>query len=131
MRGLDTNILVRLLVSDDAAQTRRVAGLLETAEHTGEVFYVPSLVLLELAWVLESAYECTRAEVLDAFEQLASMPVLHLEHLDAVHHTIRLARKGRNDISDLLIACCAQAGGCSSVVTLDKRAARHELFEQL
>lgn len=131
MKGLDTNVLVRLLVADDANQTRRVASLLESAEQAGEVFYVPSPVLLELAWVLESAYECTRDEVLDAFEQLAAMPVLRIEHLDAVHRTIWLARKAKSGIADLLIACCAEAGGCTSVLTLDKRAARHELFEQL
>lgn len=131
MKGLDTNVLVRLLVADDVAQTRRVASLLESAERAGEVFYVSSLVLLELVWVLESAYACTRAEVLDAFEQLAAMPVLRIDDLDAVHRTIACARKSRHDVADLLIACCAEAGGCTSVLTLDKRAARHELFEQL
>jgi len=131
MKGLDTNILVRLLVADDAAQTRRVASLLESAEGAGEVFYVSSLVLLELAWVLESAYACTREEVLDAFEQLAAMAVLRIENLDAVHRAISFARKGRQDVADLLIACCSEAGGCTSVLTLDKRAARHTLFEQL
>ena len=70
MKGLDTNVLVRLLVADDETQARRVVNLLESAERVGESFFVSSLVLLELAWVLELAYDCTRAEVLEALERL-------------------------------------------------------------
>ena len=131
MKGLDTNVLVRLLVADDAAQTRRVGSLLRSAERAGESFFVSSLVLLELAWVLESAYACTRAEVLDALERLTMMPVLRIDSLDAVHRAIALGQKGKQDIADLLIGCCAAASGCTSVLTFDRTAAQHELFERL
>ncbi|MFH1569600.1 MAG: type II toxin-antitoxin system VapC family toxin [Gemmatimonadota bacterium] len=131
MRGLDTNVLVRLLVADDAEQTERATELLQAAESIGESFFVSTLVLLELTWVLESAYECPRAEVLEALEQLAAMPVLRLENLDALHRAIAMARKGTLGIPDLLIGCCAAAGGCTSVVTFDKQAADSELFEPL
>jgi predicted nucleic-acid-binding protein len=131
MKGLDTNILIRLLVADDAVQTRRVAGLLQSAESSGESYFVSSLVLLELVWVLESAYECTREEVLDALERLTMMPVLSIDNLDAVHRAIFLGRKSKQDIDDLIIGCCAVANGCSSVLTFDKLAARCELFERL
>ena len=131
MKGLDTNVLVRFLVADDAAQTQRVASLLQSAERAGESFFVSSLVLLELVWVLDSAYGCTRAEVLEALERLTMMPVLRIENLDAVHRAIALGRKGKQDIADLLIGCCAAASGCAAVLTFDKTAARHELFERL
>ena len=131
MKGLDTNVLVRLLVGDDAGQTQRVASLLQSAERAGESFFVPSLVLLELIWVLDSAYGCTRAEVLEALERLTMMPVLRIDNLDAVHRAIALGRKGKQGIADLLIGCCAVAGGCTSVLTFDRGAARHELFERL
>lgn len=131
MKGLDTNVLVRLLVADHAVQTQRVVHLLQAAERAGESYFVSSLVLLEVAWVLDSAYGCTRAEVLEALERLAVMPVLRIDNLDAVHRAIAMARKSKQDIADLLIGCCAAAGGCTSVLTFDKAAARHELFEQL
>ncbi len=131
MKGLDTNVLVRLLVGDDAAQTKRVANLLQSAERVGERFFVSNLVLLELAWVLDSAYGCTRAEVLEALERLTMMPVLHIDNLDVVHRAIAQGHKGKQDIADLLIGCCAAANGCTAVLTFDKAAARHELFERL
>ena len=131
MKGLDTNVLVRLLVADDAAQTRRVTRLLQSAERAGESFFVSSLVLLELAWVLDSAYGCTRVEVLEALERLTMMPVLRIDNVDAVHRTIALGRKGKQDIADLLIGCCAATSGCAAVLTFDRTAARCELFERL
>jgi len=131
VKALDTNVLVRLLVADDRAQTQRVTDLLEAGERAGEVFLVPTLVLLELAWVLASAYGCSRAEVIDALEQLTMMPVLRLEGLDAVHRAIAMARQGKLDIPDVLIGCCAAAGGCTSVLTFDRSAARSDLFERL
>lgn len=72
MKGLDTDVLVRLLVADGAAQTRRVTDLLESAEEAGEGFFVSSLVLLELAWVLDSAYRCTRSERDDGRARIAT-----------------------------------------------------------
>jgi predicted nucleic-acid-binding protein len=131
MKALDTNILVRLLVADDAPQTQRVAALLKSAELAGESFFVSTLVLLELVWVLDSAYECTRAETLEALERLTMMPVLHIDNLDTIHHAISLGRQGSQDIADLLIACSAAANGCTSVVTFDQAAAKHDLFERL
>lgn len=131
MNGLDTNVLVRLLVADDAAQTQRVVQRFQAAERDGERLFVSILVLLELAWVLESAYGCTRTEVLDALEQLTSMPVLRIDNLEAVHRAIALGRQSKQAISNLLIGCCTTANGCTSVLTFDKAAAKHELFEQL
>jgi predicted nucleic-acid-binding protein len=131
MKGVDTNILVRLLVADDAPQAERVATMLQSAERAGENFFVPILVLLELVWVLDSAYGCTRAETLDALERLTMMPVLHIDNLDVVHRTIALGRQSTQDIADLLIACSAAASGCTSVLTFDRAAAKHDLFERL
>ena len=51
MVALDTNVVVRLLVRDDAAQTRK-------AEQTflrharGDGVFLPLVVLVETAWVL-------------------------------------------------------------------------------
>lgn len=131
MKGLDTNVLVRLLVADDVAQTERVVSLLQRAEGAGETFFVSGLVLLELVWVLDSAYRCTRTEVLDALERLTMMPVLRVDNLDAVHRGIALGRRSRQEVADLLIGCFSASSGCDSVLTFDRNAARHDLFEWL
>ena len=67
MLGLDTNVLVRLLIEDDAAQTRRARKLVDAAvtEQEAVLFSLP--VLLETEWVLRSRYELPRDTILGLF----------------------------------------------------------------
>src|SRR3546814_20026345 len=44
MAGLDTNILVRWLVDDDAAQSRRIAERLRLAARREETLFVPMMI---------------------------------------------------------------------------------------
>ena len=74
MGALGNNILVRFLTNDDATQAERVYRLFRQAEANREVFFV--LVVLELFWVLESAYGIARQEILDAVDALMQVPVL-------------------------------------------------------
>jgi predicted nucleic-acid-binding protein len=53
MRAIDTNILVRALVRDDAVQSAKAEALLQGDEQ----LYVPVTVILELEWVLRSRTE--------------------------------------------------------------------------
>jgi predicted nucleic acid-binding protein len=54
MLGIDTNVVIRLIISDDAEQTRRARKLIEQALKSDEPVLVSLLVLLESEWVLRS-----------------------------------------------------------------------------
>ena len=58
MIALDTNILARLLLADDAAQLARVKNLLGKKQN----YTAPITVMLELVWVLE-ANDCAPPEI--------------------------------------------------------------------
>ena len=58
MIALDTNILARLLLADDAAQLARVKSLLGKKQN----YTAPITVMLELVWLLE-ANDCTPTEI--------------------------------------------------------------------
>ena len=66
MRALDTNVLVRALVQDDAAQGRRAQACL-----SAQPVYIPVTVILELEWVLRSRYGYSPKAIADAMEKLA------------------------------------------------------------
>ena len=51
MVAIDTNVLVRLLTADDAAQHRVALKLFSSNEK-----YIPDSVVLETEWVLRAAY---------------------------------------------------------------------------
>jgi predicted nucleic-acid-binding protein len=129
MIGIDTNLLVRLLVKDDEVQAKKVHKIFKLAEKNGEVYFVSTLVILELIWVLESVYKCSREEVIEAIYHLTLMPVLKIDQIDAIHKFIDSANKSNLDISDLLIAHCSAHNGCKEVLTFDKKAAKHQLFK--
>ncbi len=129
MRALDTNVLVRFLVGDDERQAKKVYMIFKQAEKEKEQFFVPLIVILELLWVLESAYDVTRQEILEAIGELILMPVLKIESLEIVHQFIKSARKSSFDLSELLIGNVSRTSGCDKVLTFDKKASVSELFE--
>jgi len=128
VKGLDTNIVVRLLVRDDERQAQRARRLLVHAEENKEALLVTNVVVLELLWVLRSTYSFSRTEVLDALELLADLPVIKLQSHDAVRQLVLSGRAGREDLADLLIGLAGRRGGCESTFTFDRKLVRSELF---
>ena len=74
MVAVDTNVLVRLLVADHAAQATRAAAVFRA----GRVF-IPKSVLLETEWVLRYSYNLGTAAMWDPLESTcrhASLSIL-------------------------------------------------------
>jgi len=74
MIGLDTNILARYLLNDDPVQ----AEAAETLLSSGERYFAPVTVWLELVWVLE-CYDCSREEIAKALRHLLGLRDLVLQ----------------------------------------------------
>lgn len=69
MISIDTNVLARLIVNDDAEQGKCAATLLRREE-----VFVAKTVLLELEWVLRGAYKIERATILKALLGVLGLP---------------------------------------------------------
>lgn len=124
MLGLDTNVLVRYIVQDDPDQAAAAERLIEgrcTAQAPG---YVSVLVLVELAWVLTSAYEYEKAAVIPVVRQLLRTAELAVEDRQAIWAALREFESGGADFADYLIAHRNRAHGCTQTCTFDPRAAR-------
>jgi predicted nucleic-acid-binding protein len=131
MIAVDTNVVVRFLVRDDERQAQAVYARLKRAESDGESLFVPLLVLLETIWVLGSAYDKSRADVLDAIEDMRRMPVFQFEDDEAVAGLLSDGRGCKADLADILIAHSAQSSGCEAGITFDKGAAKLPFFRML
>ena len=131
MIAIDTNVIVRFLVRDDEEQAEVARRRLKLAESRRERLLIPLLVLLETIWVLESAYDKTRTEVLDAIQDMRQMPVFEFERDQAIEAFLRDGPKCKADLADLLIAHASEAAGCASGITFDKGAAKLPFFELL
>ena len=97
MIALDTNVLVRYLLADDAAQTRAARAMLEDL---GTEYFVPITVTLELAWVLRSS-KVPHAEIIGRIRDLLSLPNVRPQLAEAVFQALRWAESGI-DIADAL-----------------------------
>lgn len=123
MIGLDTNVIVRYIMQDDPAQSRRATALMErlTEERPG---FISLVGITELVWVLESAYGLARHQVADVLSKLISIDVLKIERHAAVAAAIRGFKDGKADFADCLIERSSAQAGCERTVTFDRSAAR-------
>lgn len=131
MIAVDTNILVRFLVRDDEKQAETARKRIKEAEARRERLKIPLLVVLETIWVLESAYDKTRSEILDAIRDMRQMPVFDFESDRVIEGLLNEGPKHKADLADIMIAHAAEAAGCESGLTFDKGAAKLSFFSLL
>jgi predicted nucleic-acid-binding protein len=122
MIGVDTNILLRLLVSDDAAQGEIVRRFMmqRSAE---DPIYIGSVVLAETIWVLLRKLEYPRDQILDMVRMLVNTAGVVVEHAEALEALLDTPLRTIADIPDYLVVWSASRAGCSTTVTFDKKAA--------
>ena len=127
MAALDTNVLVRWLTDDDAAQSAVVAGLFESSAQSNERLFVTLTVMLETEWVLRSRYRFDRASVTAALDALLSTAELEFQTESALEHALWLFKQaGAPDFADCLHVALANQTGHGPLLTFDKRASQLE-----
>lgn len=124
MPALDTNVLVRFLVQDDAAQLAAAQRLIANAITQGQTLFVPITMALELEWVLRSTYRRPKDEVTTVISHLLSATELSFESERALEVGLQLYREGSADFADCLHIALAQQAGETPLWTLDKAAAK-------
>jgi predicted nucleic-acid-binding protein len=124
MLGIDTNVVMRLLVSDDAGQTRRARELIEQSLGREEPVLVSLLVLIESEWVLRSSYGFKRDAVLGMFRALLEARELSFEDEPAVEEALFHWKDSVCGFADCLITAHNRQLGCRATATFDAKAAR-------
>lgn len=101
MIAIDTNILVRLFVDDtDSPEQMALVGQLVAQQ---EAIYVSQVVQVELVWVLESAYDFEKSEVLAVLQAMYDHSAILLEYREQFFEALRLFIDGSADFSDYVI----------------------------
>jgi predicted nucleic-acid-binding protein len=119
MRAVDTNLLVRLLVRDDATQTAAAETFIENGA------WVSQLVLAETLWVLDAVYERTSAQIARAIDLLLNHEHLTLQDADVVALALEnFQARPSLGFSDCLLLEVARKAGHLPLGTFDKRLAK-------
>lgn len=121
MRAVDTNLLVRLLVRDDAAQVDAAEAFVEQGA------WVSHLVLAETLWVLDAVYDRRPAQLTKAIDLLLNHKNLTLQDADVVRLALAHFRARPSlGFSDCLVLEIARKAGHLPLGTFDKSLARFD-----
>ena len=116
--SLDTNVLVRLVIEDDATQTRAVQQLFATAD----AIAIGVSCLCEFAWVLRSSYGYATADIAEAMRTLLSARAIRVDW-GAVEAGVNVLEEG-GDFADGVIAFEGAVLGGRVHMTFDRKAIR-------
>ena len=119
MRAVDTNLLVRLLVRDDASQAARAEAFVAAGA------WVSHVVLVETLLVLDAVYERTPPQLANAVELLRDHESLVLQDADVVAASLaRFRARPALGFSDCLVLETARKAGHLPLGTFDRALAR-------
>src|SRR5262245_55269786 len=115
MRAVDTNVLVRLLVRDDAKQ----AAAAEAFVRNGA--WLSHLVLAESLWVLSSVYNARPPQIVAAITMLLEHEQLVIQDADVVASALKHFRAHPSlGFSDCLFLEVARKAGHLPLGTFDR-----------
>lgn len=127
MRGVDTNVVIRMITRDDAAQ-------LAIAERfiARDAAWVSHLVIAEAAWVLRVRYDRNHEEIANAIEMLLRQEHIVCEDPELLLNAVTLYRtKPSLRFMDCLILERARKAGHLPLGTFDKDVGRLEGAQRL
>ena len=128
MKGLDTNVLVRLITADDPDQFERArAHLRDQRQH--RPFWINTIVLCELIWALTTSYKYDRPAVAAVILLLLRSDEVTLEGKQVIADALYLFQISKADFADCLIGLSNGLAGCQRTATFDRRAAELDEFE--
>jgi len=119
MIGLDTNVLARYYIDDDAdaeAQRQRVAA--RRLFESGQPLMVSKSVILELEWVMRGYYGFTPKQVTSVVRHLLEQVHVTIEDRDVVEQALSNCETGI-EFADALHHASYRV--CDSVATFDDR----------
>lgn len=111
--ALDTNVLVRYLTWDDAAQAKLAAAAIESAT----TIFVSTIVLCETVWVLDRSYRLKPKEIAKPLRDFVESDTVEVDRPLAEAGLISLEHGG--DFADGVILAEAERAKIDQLVTFD------------
>jgi predicted nucleic-acid-binding protein len=121
MIGIDTNVLLRLLIRDDEPQFRRIVAEIEDGAWADGVIVNP-VVLVEAVWVLTMKMGRPKSEAAAFVESLLATEGLTVQHESAVVRALSSWRSAKCGFADCLIAELNVEAGARTTRTFDEDA---------
>jgi predicted nucleic-acid-binding protein len=118
---IDTNLLVRYLTEDDPDKASAVESLLMRARRGEERLLVPSVVIAELVWVLESFYKIEVSKIAQLIDAILTTPGLEVQEDVLIRDAVTIYARSGVDFVDAWITAFAKQQQISHIYTFDKQ----------
>jgi len=116
---LDTNVILRFLLADDAGQSPKAKALFELAQAGKLTLCVSHVTLAEVSWVLLSYYDFERAKLAQTLRELVLHEGVEVDESDVMLDAFDRFGKVNVDFIDCYAAALAKTRG--AVVVTDDR----------
>jgi predicted nucleic acid-binding protein len=113
---VETNVLIRYITGEPAAQARRASAFLREAER----LQLADLIVAEAAYVLESFYRFSRAEVAESLQSIILSEAIVVSDAELLLRSLELYESYRLDFADGYVAALAERGENGTVVSFDR-----------
>lgn len=131
MIGIDTNVLLRLLVRDDDLQVRAAERFISAHCSSGDPGFVSLVVIVETAWALRRLYLYDRAQIAAAIGSVLDVAEFEVESAEEVRSAVADFQRTAAGFVDCLLARTNVSAGCEFTVTFDRKAAKVPGFKLL
>lgn len=122
MIGLDTNVLLRLLLRDDEAQAAAALRFVEGACSAEAPCLINRIVLVEAAWVLASGYGYGREQVATILDGILRIEVFAVENAAEAWAALKDYRSRGADFADCLLGRTNRSLGAEKTASFGKKA---------
>ena len=123
MIGIDTNVLLRLLLRDDPVQHEFAQRVTEKGP-----ILLADVVLVELVWTLTRKFSWSKAQLVDMLDRLLSQSAFVFADRSVVMHATRSFESGKAGFADYMIGAANERAGATTTSTFDQDAGRHRWF---
>lgn len=113
---VDTNILIRHIISDPPDLAVRTGAFIDEADE----LLVPDLIVAETVHVLESVYELSRDEVAAFVRSVISYPSIRTQNPALLAKALDIYQDHRIDFAEAYLAAAAESSGVDAVASFDR-----------
>jgi len=131
MIGIDTNVLLRLILVDDEEQFSKAKAHLSNHCTRDNPGYISVIVLSEYVWTLDRTFRFSRSDQGKAIQSLLDVENLVVEDHDLVRSALNEFKSSNVEFADCLIGRRNERARCLHTVTFDQKASKLDSFELL
>lgn len=119
---IDTNIIIRFITADHPAMTPEAARLMKKAELGQLRLKIPSMVIAECCWVLQSRqYRYAPSDIAGVLSALIAADGIEMDEKDVILDALELYSRSSVDFVDAYMSAHARAAGSDPIVTFNTK----------